>query len=117
MNNDKRRRTARKRPDMNLRVTDAMSGDPVGHLGNLSMDGMMLIAQAPITDDALYQFVFHLPDPHGRLHPIEVGAHQLWSEPPTFQGQAWVGFRFIDIGPDELTVLRIWIEQPGSEYV
>lgn len=107
MNN--KRRVARKRPDVNLRVTDAMSGDAVGHLGNLSMDGMMLIAQSPITDDALYQFVFHLPDAHGRLHPIEVGAHQLWSEPPTFKDQAWVGFRFIDVSPDDEKMLADWL--------
>ena len=58
--NEKRRLT-RKRPDVNLRVTDAMSGDVVGHLGNLSMQGMMLIAHAPIVEDGLYQFDFHLP--------------------------------------------------------
>lgn len=106
--NDKRR-LARKQPDVALRVTDAMSGDVVGHLGNLSMDGMMLVAQSPIGEDALYQFVFHLPDPHGRLHPIEVGVHQLWNGPPTVNGQAWVGFRFIDIAADDEKMLAEWL--------
>lgn len=107
MNN--KRRVARKRADVNLRVTDAMTGDVIGHLGNLSLDGMMLIAQSSINDNALYQFMFELPDAHGRLQPIEVGAHQLWSEPPTFKGQAWVGFRFIDIASDDEKILAEWL--------
>ena len=112
--NDKRRRTVRKRPEVNLRVTDAMSGDPVGHLGNLSIDGMMLIARTPIVDDGLYQFVFHLPDVHGQLHPIEVGAHQLWSEPPTSEGKVWIGFRFIDIAADDETTLGEWLSHAAD---
>ena len=106
--NDKRR-LARKRPDVALRVTDAMSGDFVGHLGNLSKDGMMLIAHTQIVDDGLYQFLFHLPDAHGRLYPIEVGAHELWSEPSSVRGQAWIGFRFIDIAADDERVLSDWL--------
>lgn len=114
---NEKRRLARKRPHVTLRVTDAMSGDSVGHLGNLSMEGMMLIAHAPIVDDGLYQFVFHLPDAHGRLHPIEVGAHELWSATSTLRGQAWIGFRFIDIAAHDESVLSDWLmhtQDPGD---
>lgn len=106
---NEKRHLARKRPDANLRVTDAMGGDFVGHLGNLSMGGMMLIAHTPIVEDGLYQFVFHLPDAHGRLHPIEVGAHELWSEASALRGQTWIGFRFIDIAAADESVLSDWL--------
>lgn len=104
-----KRRLPRKRPDVALQVTDAMTGEVVGRLGNLSLEGMMLLASVPIADDALYQFVFHLPDSHGQLRPIEVGAHELWTEPATVRGQSWVGFRFIDIGADDTRTLREWL--------
>lgn len=107
--NIEKRRGPRKRPDVVLQVSDAMTGEVVGQLGNISLEGMMLVASAPITDDALYQFVFHLPDAHGRLHPIEVGAHELWSERTSMQGRSWAGFRFIDISPADLRVLRDWM--------
>ena len=107
MNN--KRRVARKRPDVSLRVTDAMTGEVVGQLGNLSMDGMMLIAQSPINEDALYQFTFQLPNSYGQLRPIEVGAHQLWADAPAVNGQAWIGFRFIDVAPDDEEVLANWL--------
>ena len=106
---NEKRRLPRKRPDVALNVTDAMTGEVVGHLGNLSLEGMLLLAQRPIADDALYQFSFHLPDSHGRLHPIEVGVHEQWSAPGTMRGQSWVGFRFIDVAPDDAGVLRDWL--------
>jgi hypothetical protein len=106
-----KRRLPRKRPDVPLQVTDVMTGDVVGHLGNLSLEGMMLIAHVPIADDALYQFVFHLPDSHGQLRPIEVGVHELWSDPANVNGHAWIGFRFVDIGAEDERVVRTWLAQ------
>ncbi len=111
--NDKRR-LPRKRPDVPLQVTDAMTGDVVGRIGNISRDGMMLLALRPIRDDALYQFCFHLPDPHGRLQPLEVGVHEQWSSSGTLHGQNWVGFRFIDISPEDERVLQEWLVTAGD---
>jgi hypothetical protein len=108
--NDKRR-LPRKRPDIALQVRDAMTGEVVGRLGNLSTEGMMLIAHAPMLAAGLYQFVFHLPDSHGRLHPVEVGVHELWSDASSVHGQSWIGFRFIDVGASEDTLLREWLMQ------
>ncbi|HEY0180435.1 MAG TPA: PilZ domain-containing protein [Dokdonella sp.] len=109
-----KRRHPRKRPEVVLQVTDAMSAEPIGRLGNLSAHGMMLIAHGAIADDALYQFTFSLPDAHGRLHPLEVGVHELWSEPARLAGHVWVGFRFIDIGADDASVLRGWLENRAA---
>jgi hypothetical protein len=106
---NEKRRLPRKRPSVALHVTDTMTGDVVGHIGNLSLDGLLLLAQWPIIDDALYQLSFHLPDVHGRLHPIEVGAHEQWSAPGTMRGQNWVGFRFVDLGSEDEKVLRDWL--------
>jgi hypothetical protein len=104
-----KRRLPRKRPDVALQVTDTMTGDIIGRLGNLSMEGMMLVARGPIVEDGLYQFVFHLPDAHGRLHPIEVGVHESWTEMAGTRDQIWAGFRFIDISADNERMLREWL--------
>jgi hypothetical protein len=104
-----KRRLPRKRPDVALQVTDAMTGEIVGRLGNVSMDGMMLVAHGPIVEDGLYQFLFHLPDAHGRLHPIEVGVHESWIEAASTRDQVWAGFRFIDISADDERLLREWL--------
>ncbi len=107
---NEKRRLPRKRPDMPLQIRDMLTGEPVGRLGNLSLEGMMLIADQPIVEDALYQFGFNLPDAHGRLHPVEIGVHQQWTDTGSARGQTWVGFRFIDISADDERMLRDWLQ-------
>ncbi len=107
--NDKRR-LPRKQPDIALQVSDAMTGEVVGRLGNLSTEGMMLIAHAPMVSAGLYQFVFHLADSHGRVHPVEVGVHELWSDASNGRSQPWIGFRFIDVSASDVNLLREWLK-------
>jgi hypothetical protein len=111
---NEKRRLPRKRPEAALHVTDTMTGEVIGHIGNLSQEGMLLLAQRPIADDALYQLSFHLPDVHGRLQPIEVGVHEQWSAAGTMRGQNWVGFRFIDLNPDDQGVLHEWLQHAAD---
>ena len=107
------RRSPRKPPGVIIQVTNTLTGDVIGRLGNLSIDGMMLVANKPVVEDGLYQLQFNLPDEHGRLHPIDVGVHEQWSEDANVPGQQWVGFRFIDIGPNDAAALRTWLD--GSD--
>ena len=46
-----------------ITVIDTMTDTVVGRIGNLSETGMLLIANAPLVEDALYQLRFLLPDP------------------------------------------------------
>ena len=55
---DEFRRAPRRKVSDNVLVTDAMTERVVGRIGNLSETGMLLIASAPLNDDALYQFRF-----------------------------------------------------------
>ncbi len=86
-------------------VVDTLTGERIGHLGNLSVGGMLLIAGVPMGDDALYQLRFALPDDGG---PIEVGAHVLWQDTGGAPGQAWVGLRFIGLSAEATRRLRDW---------
>ncbi len=103
------RRSRRKFVDGVVQVTNAMTGVVMGRVGNLSIDGMMMIANTPIRDDALFQVVFHLPDEQGRPTPLEVGMHEQWTEPANAPGQYWAGFRIIDIAPREFELLKSWV--------
>ena len=49
---------------------------------------MLLMANAPLVEDALYQFRFNLHDAHGRETPLEVGAHLLWQDAAARLGPA-----------------------------
>lgn len=110
------RRARRRKVSDAILVIDAMSGATVGRIGNLSETGMLLIASAPLTDEALYQFRFKLPDDEGKDAPYEFGVHMLWTDASSTPGMAWAGLRFIAIPDDQGARLRAWIEAPDGEY-
>jgi hypothetical protein len=107
---NEQRRSRRKYVDGVIQVSNAMNGVVMGRIGNLSIDGMMMIANSAVRDDALFQVVFHLPDANGRQPPIEVGLHEQWTEPASAPGQYWAGFRIIDIAPRDLALLEAWVQ-------
>ena len=89
-------------------VIDTMSGNPMGHLGNLSVGGMLLIASVPLKEDALYQCSFVLPD--SDENSFEVGAHVLWLDSASAPGQSWAGVRFLGLNPETTRRLRTWCQ-------
>jgi hypothetical protein len=107
------RRSKRKPPEHVIHVVNAMTGQSIGRIGNLSIDGLMLMATVPLREDALYQFVFSLPGNAGHPVPVEVGVHEQWLEPAGAPGQYWAGFRIIDISAPDYETLRHWVDASG----
>ena len=92
-----------------------MTDTVVGRLGNLSETGMLVIANMPLVDDALYQLRFMLHDTDAAV-PIEVGVHLLWQDTASAPGQTWTGFRFITLLDSQMLRLRHWLDTPGGRY-
>ena len=114
MSTSNQRRAERKRASVNAIVTDVISGLPIGHLGNLSSTGMLLIsAQAP-RNEALYQVSMTLPG-SGRMltqsQPIEVGIQEQWHEAAASSGQIWAGYRIVAISDADAARLESWLAQ------
>lgn len=114
MSNSNQRRAERKRASVNAIVTDMISGVPIGHLGNLSSTGMLLIsAQAP-RSEGLYQVSMTLPG-SGRMltqsQPIEIGIQEQWHEAAASSGQVWAGYRIVAIADADVERLESWLAQ------
>lgn len=114
MSTSNQRRAERKRATVNAIVTDMISGLPMGHLGNLSSTGMLLIsAQAP-RSEALYQVSMILPG-SGRMlaesQPIELGIQEQWHESAASSGQIWAGYRIVAITDADAARLESWLAQ------
>jgi hypothetical protein len=103
------RRSPRKTAYMTIPVSNAMTGDMMGRIGNLSNDGMLLVCNRLVPDDSLFQLGFELVDGDGNPRSLEVGVHEQWSEPANVPGQFWVGFRFIDISPHDQATIESWL--------
>lgn len=112
---DESRRKKRRRIAATIEVVDTMTDGVLGRLGNLSENGMLLVASAPLTCDALYQVRFSLGGGE-RSHPIVVGAHVLWQDGSSVPGHVWTGLRFITVLDHQLKQLRDWLDSPGSHY-
>mgnify|MGYP001026878118 FL=1 len=114
MSHDPRRRQPRRAVPGRVEVIDTILEEPVGHLGNLSVGGMLLMANRSLPDDALFQFRFNLPDGIGAAQPLEVGAHVLWQDKAGAPGQSWIGLRFLGLSPEATLRLRAWAAQPDD---
>jgi hypothetical protein len=112
MSSKEHRRSPRRKVDETVHVSDTMTEAVVGRIGNLSEGGMLLMADLPLNEDALYQFRFRLP---GGAE-VEAGAHLLWTARANSPGQSWAGFRFIAMTDQHRDALHDWVEAPGASY-
>lgn len=103
------RRAPRRAVPEHVAVTDRIREQVIGRLGNVSESGMLILSDAALVDDALYQLCFSVPDRHGQEVAIEVGVHLLWREPAHAPGQYWAGFRFLTLSASHRELLRQWI--------
>ena len=108
------RRSVRKRSGESILVTDAMTGRTIGRIGNLSVDGMMLIGVAPFAEGSLYQLQFLLSDAQRQQRRLEIGIQCLWSEAARTENTYWAGCRIIDIAPAEQQILEGWVDRAAE---
>ncbi len=108
------RRSVRKRVGEAIMISNSMTGESLGRVGNLSVDGMMLITSHDVQDECLYQVQFQLRDREGLAHKLEVGIQCLWSEAARVERTYWVGCKIIDIGESEQRLLDDWVERTAE---
>lgn len=112
MNAPEQRRAPRKRPEHSVTVTDAITGQALGHVGNLSSNGVLLIGTRVPRSEAVYQVHLPLPRQDGTMPSIEIGIQEQWHEPAASPGQTWVGYRIIAIGNMDAVQLDDWLQRP-----
>ena len=83
----------------------------MGRIGNLSVDGMMLITSHGVADGCLYQVQFQLRDEQQQAHRMEVGIQCLWSEAASTEHSYWIGCKIIDISDEQQQLLDAWVER------
>ena len=65
------RRSRRREVADTIHVVDSMTDTVIGHIGNISEAGMLVMASAPLVVDALYQLRFDLaPTCCGGISPV-----------------------------------------------
>lgn len=89
-----------------LKVTNGISGEPLGIVGNLSLGGMMLITtQRELYANGVLQLQINMPDELGGV-PIPLGVKVLWCTPANSPDAYWAGLQTIDIGDDDRAAMQ-----------
>lgn len=109
------RQSLRKPPDRPIEVLDVITGRSIGRVGNLSVDGMLLISTRALPANALYQISFQLPSVgNSGARPMEIGVNEQWGERASAPGQFWTGFHIVDISPEDQERLNAWVHSSRS---
>lgn len=87
-------------PDEPFEVRDAHDDCLLGNLANLSFGGLMLVSQAPLTTDSVYD-VFVAPADKARAGSgFRVGVESVWSQ-ATGDILFWTGLRIISMSEQD----------------
>lgn len=93
---DRRRNDRIDAHDDGLRVLNAIDGQPIGIVSNLSGGGMMLISSRELYSNGVLQLDIASP-PQLNLGRISLGFRVLWCTPANTPDEYWAGLEIIDI--------------------
>jgi hypothetical protein len=61
-----------------LQVFNRLTDKPIGYLGNVSEQGLMLISQLPMMVDVEFELRLKIPGPEGEVQAVDLTATCLW---------------------------------------
>ncbi|MEZ5436013.1 MAG: PilZ domain-containing protein [Pseudomonadales bacterium] len=111
----------RKHPRHNLRdvvrVVDKATGQSIGSVANLSLEGLMLVNNAPLHVDCIYQLSVCvdgsvLGEADNKTVELHLGVDCLWNSPASSVTAAayWSGCQIIDVADEDLVVIQHLID-------
>ena len=62
-----------------LQVFNRFTDKPIGYLGNISSEGLMLVSQLPMMINVDFELCLKIPGLEGDVHAIDFTARCLWS--------------------------------------
>jgi hypothetical protein len=99
-----RRRIQRHQLPYYLKVFNRITDKPLGYLGNVSCEGLMLISQWPLLVGARFDMRLKIPTADGAWRPIDFHATCQWSREDVTPGSYDSGFH-LESPPDEFLEL------------
>lgn len=78
-----------------LKVFNRITDKPMGYIGNLSLDGLMLISQLPMLVNARFDMRLKVPSHEGQIRCIDFYATCQWSREDVTPGNFDSGFALV----------------------
>lgn len=107
-----RRRLNRRHLIYYLRVfdTESFSQEAVGHVVDISTEGMLLISEQELIIDRVYNMKMYLPTEIKESRIIELTCHTVWSKTDVNPDFFNTGCQFVEIDPDDVARIEQMIE-------
>ena len=106
-----RRKHHRKDLAFFTRLFDRDTGQLLGHLANLTVEGAMIISDEPLETEKVYRLHMDLPDQgFGKAH-LEFDAKSIYCQPdinPQFYN---TGFQFVNISPRDVGIIESIVKE------
>lgn len=93
-----------------LRVFERDSGKLLGHVVDITVEGMMLVSAEPIEIGRDFDVHMALPAPDGTPREIAFRVHSLWKGEDVNTDFHDTGFRLVDPSEDAILAIREVIE-------
>ncbi len=108
-----RRKVKRRHLIYYLRVFDRTNGRQVGHLVDLTPEGMMVMSERPIRVGRTISLRMTLPGEGGREQTVEFDATSLWTAADVNPDFYDTGFKFEKISKRHLAQIETLIDDYG----
>ena len=105
-----RRRLRRRHLIYYLRVFNHNTGRLMGHLVDLTEEGIMVISEAPIETDVLFQLRMVLPEELDSRKELDFKARSLWCKKDLNPDFYDTGFQLIDVSAGDARLLENLIQ-------
>jgi hypothetical protein len=96
-----------------LLVFDRKTDELVGHLVDITTEGMKLISKGPLRPDTLYHFRMLLPDDLGGSKHMQFDARSVWCKDNLYSDFNGTGFRFEKISDEDIAIIGSLIDKFG----
>lgn len=98
-----------------LDVLDRDTGQLVGHLRNITAEGMMLISRKSYVPDTTLRCEVLLPRAVKGGRRIAFDAKSLWCKASIVPGSFQVGFQLLNAVPEDIEIIRVSTQESLSK--
>ena len=96
-----------------LRVFDVTNGQLIGHLVDITKEGLMLISELPLINEKQYSFRMVLPAEILNKAELTFVATVIWCKKDVNPDFYATGFRMVSISDDDMTIIESLIHRYG----
>lgn len=94
------RKLERKELSTTIGIRNVITGDIIGELVNITIEGMMIISDQEMDTNSIFQFQLALPETINGHDTIDVGVDCLWCRSAENFNRYWSGYQIIDASDD-----------------